>query len=588
MTVFSPWADLREATSYFVSALNILSFIYGVGDDVILTGSNDFVIRKIQEIERAKFNKKHGGHRLFVSKGSRMDFRCYSHYLLGGQMLRSFSISNFQGFAEPQTINLNSGNLIFGENSSGKSAILRAILLISQSHGRTDNNTANYLLRFQGEAVNLASYKNAVHLHQESSIMNFEIDFSPEKVGSTKSNIWNWNRGRSSLGENKVSRFRVSLSHGSIGWKQLSVAAFIAEVSSPGEESDVTFHFEPDEAGKPRLVEISDPHETFRRLTKNSSEQDEALKSAKKAWSGINSMREDLEKYPEAKDLLEKELKRAQMLLHDAETANRASTTLEELLKLEFSFAPSTFIPVTRTALRGSPFEELLYAAHFAFRRAFDFIEYVPGIRDVRERAVAIEQDQSREARSRATREHSETVVSDYLSRITNGRYAFVTEWPGLQGNEHLGQYEVTSLVDQHLDVKVAFRDAGMGLSQVLPVLEALNRLENRGAGILLVEQPELHLHPAIQTTLVDLFIEVMEKNPEIQIFAETHSESMLLRLEKRVRENPALSERFGVSYVYFDPAHGSQVTEMVFEESEDYSIDLPKSFSNLRLEEIL
>lgn len=503
-------------------------------------------------------------------------------------MLRRLSLSNFQGFAEPQTINLNSGNLIFGENSSGKSSILRAILLISQSHGRTDKKTANYLLRFQGEAINLASYKNAVHLHQESSIMNFEIDFSSEGEGSTNSNRWNWNRGRSSLGENKVSRFKVSLSHGSIGWKQLSVAAFIAEASSPSEESDVTFHFEPDEVGKPRLVEIGDPHETFRRLAKSYSEQDEILKSAREAWSGINSLREDLGKDSETKDLLEKELKRAKMLLHDAEIANKASSNLKELLQLEFSFAPDTFIPVTRTALRGSPFEELLSAAHFAFRRAFGLIEYVPGIREVRERAVAIEQNQSRKAPSRARREHSETVVSDYLNRITNGRYAFVTEWPGLQGNEHLGQYEVTSLVDQHLDVKVAFRDAGMGLSQVLPVLEALNRLENRGAGILLVEQPELHLHPAIQTTLVDLFIEVMEKHPEIQIFAETHSESMLLRLEKRVRENPELRKRFGVSYVNFDPAKGSQVIEMAFEESEDYSIDLPRSFSNLRLEEIL
>lgn len=73
--LLSPWGDAGQATSHFVSALNILSFVYGVEDDAILTGSNDFVALKIQEIERAKYNKKHGGYRLFASRSFGKDLR---------------------------------------------------------------------------------------------------------------------------------------------------------------------------------------------------------------------------------------------------------------------------------------------------------------------------------------------------------------------------------------------------------------------------------------------------------------------------------------------------------------------------------
>lgn len=76
--------------------------------------------------------------------------------------------------------------------------------------------------------------------------------------------------------------------------------------------------------------------------------------------------------------------------------------------------------------------------------------------------------------------------------------------------------------------------DIGVGISEVVPVLVAA--LDTRD-GILAIEQPELHLHPAMQAELGDLFIESALGTNDNQFLIETHSEHIILRILKRIRE---------------------------------------------------
>lgn len=91
-------------------------------------------------------------------------------------------------------------------------------------------------------------------------------------------------------------------------------------------------------------------------------------------------------------------------------------------------------------------------------------------------------------------------------------------------------------LRDMERDILVAPCDVGVGISQLIPVIAALSRDKE---GILCVEQPELHLHPAAQVCLGDMFIEA--KYPvylhKKTLLIETHSEHIILRLLRRVRE---------------------------------------------------
>jgi len=81
---------------------------------------------------------------------------------------------------------------------------------------------------------------------------------------------------------------------------------------------------------------------------------------------------------------------------------------------------------------------------------------------------------------------------------------------------------------------EVLITDVGFGLSQVLPVL-ALCYYVPKGS-VILLEQPELHLHPLAQSWLADVFIEVVQ-NRNVQIIVESHSEHFLRRLLRRVAE---------------------------------------------------
>lgn len=80
----------------------------------------------------------------------------------------------------------------------------------------------------------------------------------------------------------------------------------------------------------------------------------------------------------------------------------------------------------------------------------------------------------------------------------------------------------------------VLLTDVGFGVSQVLPVLVLL-AYAPKGSTVLL-EQPEIHLHPAVQSKLADIIIETA-KVRNIQIILESHSEHLLMRIQRRIAE---------------------------------------------------
>jgi hypothetical protein len=89
-------------------------------------------------------------------------------------------------------------------------------------------------------------------------------------------------------------------------------------------------------------------------------------------------------------------------------------------------------------------------------------------------------------------------------------------------------------LVDQRTSTVVTHRDVGIGISQVLPVL--VMAYGSRGK-LLAMEQPEIHLHPALQAELADVFIEAALGPRKNTFILETHSEHLILRLMRRMRE---------------------------------------------------
>lgn len=115
----------------------------------------------------------------------------------------------------------------------------------------------------------------------------------------------------------------------------------------------------------------------------------------------------------------------------------------------------------------------------------------------------------------------------------------------------------------------VSHRDMGVGVSQVLTVLVQAYASKEK---ILAVEQPEIHLHPKLQAELGDVFIESALGPQKNTFLLETHSEHLLLRIMRRMRETcekrlpdgvqPVKAEDVAVLYVEPDGSR-SVVREM-------------------------
>jgi predicted ATPase len=81
---------------------------------------------------------------------------------------------------------------------------------------------------------------------------------------------------------------------------------------------------------------------------------------------------------------------------------------------------------------------------------------------------------------------------------------------------------------------EVFLTDVGFGVSQVLPALVLLYYVPE--GSIILMEQPEIHLHPSVQSGLADVILQV-SKQRNIQVIVESHSEHLLQRFQRRVAE---------------------------------------------------
>lgn len=133
--------------------------------------------------------------------------------------------------------------------------------------------------------------------------------------------------------------------------------------------------------------------------------------------------------------------------------------------------------------------------------------------------------------------------------------------------------------------------EIGVGISQVLPVVVAAVGLN---AQLIAFEQPELHIHPAIQVQLGDLFIS--QSSDKKFFLVETHSEHLLLRILRRIRETSEgqTSNEFkvqpnNIAIYYVESENGkTEVNRIGLDENGRFTDRWPKGFFAERMQEML
>ena len=135
----------------------------------------------------------------------------------------------------------------------------------------------------------------------------------------------------------------------------------------------------------------------------------------------------------------------------------------------------------------------------------------------------------------RKTNKPLEQIIAESLKRM-----GLIEEFKVQAISEQRQDYEVKLCTKGSKDW-VDLPDVGFGISQVLPVL--VQCFYAPANSIIIMEQPEIHLHPNAQSALADVMIDVINsrengKDRNIQLIIETHSEHFLRRLQRRIAED--------------------------------------------------
>ncbi len=129
-------------------------------------------------------------------------------------------------------------------------------------------------------------------------------------------------------------------------------------------------------------------------------------------------------------------------------------------------------------------------------------------------------------------------------------------------------------ILRNNAEVDVDISHMGLGVSQVLPII--VQGLLTPKGGTLIVEAPEVHMHPSIQCGLMDFFICLKKEGRHIVI--ETHSEHIITRLRRRIAEEAIDATSVNLCFVS-NNGYGSEYETLPYEDGGRFFKEMPKDF---------
>lgn len=155
-------------------------------------------------------------------------------------------------------------------------------------------------------------------------------------------------------------------------------------------------------------------------------------------------------------------------------------------------------------------------------------------------------------------------------NKVTDSLIFAVSYWLKAMGVAKKVEVRSEANLGLRLEVEVekSKRDltaVGVGVSQVLPVVTGL--LSTPPGGVFVAEQPELHLHPAVQASLMDFFLQA---RPDVCVIVETHSEALITRARRRIAEGTSSTQSVALQFIDQVETGGSQSRLISLEEDGD------------------
>jgi AAA15 family ATPase/GTPase len=520
-------------------------------------------------------------------------------------MITEYQIANFKAFGSPQTLPIRPITLIFGPNSSGKSSLFQSLLMFKQTTEQT--NKPDTTLLFKGDFVDLGSFRELIFNHDIEKSFSFKIIMHrPENWGD-------WFELPVVLSDNlcqeyiefqdRISDFKSLGMEIKFCYDQEKYDAFVSEISifigydtnpliSYKHEQNANIYFN-ERATKwvvdlykryPKLIllqnEVDITHKYFIDQFK-----EEELKEIIELLSSITpkkiSENNKAENESEARDCL---------TIENFLPKELNGFQTEEIISEYSGYGCDDAGNLSLLALAISTF----------FKKYLKNILYLGPQRQSPERYFTFSGLQTgyvgKSGENVLNMLISNPKIKDrvnfWFEKLAIGYKLDLIPLSSPKGEVK----DVYSLLlsEQSNGVHVGLTDVGFGLSQVLPVIVQSVVSQEK---TILIEQPEYHLHPRLQAELGDMFIESALGEQKNTFLIETHSEHLILRILRRIRETsegtlpegatPITPDQVSVAYVQPGP-EGSQIIPLPITEDGEFSRPRPEGFFADRAQELM
>ncbi len=426
----------------------------------------------------------------------------------------AFRIKNFMGFEDSGWIELRPITLLFGRNSTGKSAIMRALLLLRQSL----RSKAEYgpLLFVDENGYDLGSFEDLVRDHKLSHKMSFSFRLALQRPQEDRAGNYQQNIDAENM-EAVLKGMRVIGSEDSR--KHLVVELeFIYKFDKMEQRTKLHQFVLIDGTSGKYILNATAPHFT---------------NTGDLGWKIKSTFFQD--------DLIFKR--------------NRPSVWPEVVLHPQIGFLPNLITPEGSTEFfadsifdpnrssSDNSYESFKHFLAISFRHIRDFfmLFHLGPMRPEPQRfyyAAARSLGPNAGQGLSFVRSYLDAQADDVqLERLDTlqdwliDTFGLEYKVEALDKKKRLFELTIQEVEGNHSS---NIREVGFGISQLLPIL--IQTVISGQNTQLLIEQPELHLHPGAQAQLGDFFIQAARRG--VHFLIETHSEHLLLRLRRRIAES--------------------------------------------------
>lgn len=546
-------------------------------------------------------------------------------------LLRALSLKNFKGFSDEVRIELRPLTLLFGANSAGKSSVLQALQYMREILDRQNVNADRTLQG--GEAVDLGGFANLVHGRDPKKQIEIAVEMAlgeesiPELVPepfeewqTQDSDVWEFYNTLQEIRRRVVS-VSVRLI---VAWSEQREAPVVVGYQV-GTNGEWCVKFESTADGRDTRMRINRENPIF--MVEREVEELIDL-DALDEWVSPRDFQDtrdaDLVEEPSDKtgrqlvsvvgDLFfavkEAGLERPGDGLRSWLTQlNGAMPRLDQMLSIPApgaQGAENVYVAREFTAF----LSWLTVGPAVLLRDQLRQMRYIGPLRRIPPRGFEVSLTKSDSAWSdgMAAWESLVTGSQDLVERVSDWmqspaklgtgyavtRKAYREFDPGDPAKQPIGPIRKRAQLVDGAGLTLQPQDVGVGISQVIPVVVAA---QDGSASVVCIEQPELHIHPAVQVGLGDLFIDGAI-NQGLSFIIETHSEHLVMRLQRRMREQAARELPEGathikpddISFIYLDRSHEGTVMACQIGLTADGKFDSPwpKGFFSERAAEVL